>query len=372
MHVLHVIDGLGLGGAERMLVDIANRTVADGHRVSVCVTRNPVTLQRELDPRIDVLLLERRHRISPRAFLQLARYIRESRVDVIHAHMRSSTAFVSLLRLVRAIRTPIVFHDHYGTIEVDPAVPAWFRIGHRVIAYYVGVYDMLTAWARRAGMAAERSTTIPNGVDLARFSSVPAASIRNELGIASTTPVGIMVATLRPEKGIEVMLDAVARSTARGRARILVAGAEADAEYVMRCTARCRELGLEETVSFLGGRSDVPNLLQAADFAMLTSHTESGPLVLIEYLAARLPIVSTRVGDIGRRLATAAVPGFAEAGDAAALARELDSILAASPAERRSRGELGHRVLTQDWDIRSAMPRWYEVYRAAIATATTR
>ena len=373
MHVLHVIDGLGLGGAERMLVDIANRTVADGHRVSVCVTRDLVTLRNELDARIEVLLLSRRHRISPRPLLKLARYVREARVDVIHAHMRSSTALLSLMRMLRAIKTPIVFHDHYGTIEVDTAVPRWFRIGHRFVAHYVGVYDLLTAWAQRAGIPAERSTTIPNALDLARFSGAPAATIRSDLGISATTPVGVMVATLRRDKGIEIMLDAVARSTARGRARILVAGADGvEPGYVAGCKARCRELGLDETVTFLGGRTDVPSLLQVADFALLTSRTESGPLVLVEYLAARLPIVSTRVGDIGRRVAKAGVPGFVEPGDAAALARELDVILAAQPAERRSRGELGHRVLTQDWDIRSAMPRWYDVYRAAIATATTR
>jgi glycosyltransferase involved in cell wall biosynthesis len=366
LHVLHVIDGLGLGGAERMLVDIANRTVADGHQVSVCVTRDNVTLARELDSRVHILVLARRARISPIGLARLARFIRGARIDVIHVHLRSNLAFVLQLRMLRAITTPIVFHDHYGTIEVDTSVPAWFRIGQRFIDRYVGVYDKLTAWARRAGIDASRATTIPNALDLSRFSGAPASPIRGELGLGSAT-LAVIVATVRRAKGLEMLLDALAKTSARDAIHVLIAGADGDPDYAARCKARCAELGLAGTVTFLGGRTDIPNLLAAADLALLTSHTESGPLVLIEYLTAGLPIVSTRVGDIGRRLAEAGVPGFVEPGDATGFARELDALLALTPAERRLRGERGQQVLVEGWDIRGAMPRWYAVYGEAIA-----
>lgn len=366
MHVLHVIDGLGLGGAERVLVDIANRTVADGHRVSVCVTRDNLTLGRELDARVHLLVLARRARVSPLAVVRLARFVRSERVDVIHAHMRSNVAFVLQLRVLRAITTPIVFHDHYGTIEVDTSIPTWFRVGHRFIEQYVGVYDKLTAWARGAGMHASRTSTIPNAVDLSRFAAAPVSEIRSELGIASST-LAVMVATLRRDKGIEVLLEALARSSSRDLIRVIVAGTDGEPEYAAACKARCFELGLDRTVTFLGGRTDVPSLLPAADLALLTSHTESGPLVLIEYLAAGLPVVSTRVGDVGRRLADRGVPGFVAPGDVAAFARELDALLALTPIARRARGELGREILVDGWDIRSVMPRWYTVYRDAIA-----
>ena len=366
LHVLHVIDGLGLGGAERMLVDIANRSVADGHRVSVCVTRDNITLAPELDPRVHLMVLSRRARVSPLGLLRLARFIRAKRVDVIHAHLRSNTAFVLQLRILRAIRTPIVFHDHFGTIEIDTSTPIWFRLGHHFIEHYVGVYDKLTAWARSAGMAASRSSTIPNALDLSRFVGAPVSDIRGELGVGETT-LAVLVATLRRDKGIELLLEAVARSSTRSQVRIVIAGADGEPAYAAHCKALSVELALERTVSFLGGRTDVPSLLPAADLALLSSHTESGPLVLIEYLAAGLPIVSTRVGDIGCRLAERGVPGFVAPGDVAGFARELDTLVALSPAARRARGELGRKVLVEGWDIRSAMPHWYAVYEGAIA-----
>jgi glycosyltransferase involved in cell wall biosynthesis len=376
VHVLHVIDGLGLGGAERMLVDIANRTVADGHRVSVCVTRTTTTLARELDPRIRLLVLGRRTRVSPLALLRLARFVRGERVDVIHAHMRSTVAFVLQLRVSRAIRTPIVFHHHgfalhagttAGTVEIDTSVPTWFRIGQRFVGHYVGVYDKLTAWARRAGMDVARTSTIPNAIDFARFTGAPVADIRGELGLDAGAVVALLVATVRRDKGIEMLIDALARTAARDRVHVVIAGVEGEPAYAAACKARLAGLGCAHRVTFLGGRTDIPSLLPAADLGLLSSHTESGPLVLIEYLATSLPIVSTRVGEIGARLADLGVPGFVAPGDAEAFARELDVVLALSPAERRARGQLGRRLVADGWDIRNVMPRWYAVYRDAIA-----
>ena len=368
VHVLHVIDGLGLGGAERMLVDIANRTVADGHRVSVCVTRSNVTLASELDPRVHVLVLARRAPVSPLGLLRLARFVRTERVDVIHAHLRSNVTFVLQLRILRAISIPIVFHDHYGTIEVDSAVPIWFRIGHRFIAQYVGVYDKLTAWARSAGMDPSRTTTIPNAIDLSRFTGAPASRIREDLGIGDAL-LAVMVGTLRRDKGIEVLLEALAQSSARDQIRVIIAGTDGEPDYAASCKARCAELGLDRAVTFLGGRTDVPSLLPVADLGLLTSHTESGPRVLIDYLAAGLPIGATRVGDIGGRLSDLGVPGFVAPGDVAALARELSAFVALSPTARRARGARGRELLVEGWDIRSAMPRWYAVYQGAIASS---
>jgi glycosyltransferase involved in cell wall biosynthesis len=362
MHVLHVIDGLGLGGAERMLVDIANATVRDGHRVSVCITRSETTLSSELDPTIQVLVLDRKRRVSVSAALRLARWIRHERVDVLHVHMRSSAAFILLLRMALLIRRPFVFHDHYGTIEDDRSVPTWFRLGHRFIDHYVGVYEALTDWARTAGVPATRTTTIPNTLDLSRLSSADRLDLRGELGEAPTTVIGVMVASLRRDKGIETLIDAVLRSRHRDRIRIVIAGAPVEADYAAELNDRVREHGLQGTVTFLGGRTDVPALLPAADVGLLSSHTESGPLVLIEYLAASLPIVSTKVGDIGNRLATLGVPGFVSARDPAAFAAALDEVVELSTAERARRGALGHEVLTRSWDIRSTMPTWYGIY----------
>jgi glycosyltransferase involved in cell wall biosynthesis len=361
MHVLHVIDSLGLGGAERVLVDLANRTVVDGHRASVCVTRTDTRRATELDPRVRLLVLGRTRRVSISAVRTLARWIRSNQVDVIHAHMRSTAANMLALRALRIVRAPIIFHDHYGSIELDRSVPRWFRLVHRYASLYVGVSDALRDWARAAGVPAERSITIGNAIDLAAFQAPRPAQLREELGIDGPVPLAIVVATLRRDKGIDVLLDALAQMRNQG-VRVAIAGADGEPAYAAECRRRAGA-----RVMFLGARSDVPALLHAADIGVLASRTESGPLVLAEYVAAGLPVVSTRVGNIGQRLAELGVQGFVPADNVGALASALDEVLDLTPEQRRSRGEAGRRLLGDAWDVRNVMSRWYEVYRDVVA-----
>jgi glycosyltransferase involved in cell wall biosynthesis len=362
---MHAIDGLGLGGAERVLVDLANATVRDGHRVTVCVTRNDLTRRPELDPRVELLVLGRTRSISPTAIARLRRYLHAENVDVIHAHMRSTAAHMLLLRGARVVSIPVIVHDHYGSIETDKSVPLWFRLGHRFASYYVGVSDQLRDWARAVGMPRERSTTISNPIDLTRFEHASAAPVREEMNIPAAASIGIVVATLRPDKGIDLLIEALA-ALRDPNVCVLLVGADGDPTYAQRCRDLTRDHALEGTVRFLGGRIDVPALLKAADFGVLPSRSESGPLVLVEYLASGLPIVATRVGDIGRKLADAGVPGFVAPGDAGALEAGLRALLALTRAERAARAEGGRAAVTQGWEVRNSMSRWYEVYRVAL------
>jgi glycosyltransferase involved in cell wall biosynthesis len=279
--------------------------------------------------------------------------------------MRSSMALLLPFRASRALRAPVLFHDHYGTIEDDTSVPMWFRIGYRFIDRYVGVSPSLGTWARDAGMPAERIEVIENAIDLSRLHSDAPAEIRRELKLSDDAPLGVMVATLRRDKGIEVLIDALAASRSRERIRVAVAGGRGEPAYADSVEAHRTRAGLDACLTFLGGRRDVPALLRAADFALLSSHTESGPLVLVEYLYAGLPIVATRVGDIGRRLAAAGIPGFVPPRDPVAFATALDELTALSPTARRARGDLG-RAHVESWDIRTIMPRWFAAYAKTI------
>src|SRR5262245_34387667 len=118
MHVMHVIDSLCLGGAERMLVDIANATAADGHRVSACITRDGRDLANELRPDVPLWVLARQKRFDWTALKQFASIIQEQKVDLLHAHGRSTFSFAATVRTFGLIRTPILLHDHYGQIEI--------------------------------------------------------------------------------------------------------------------------------------------------------------------------------------------------------------------------------------------------------------
>jgi len=347
-----------------MLVDLANVSVAQGHAVTVCVTGRTADLGSDLASGIRLEVLGRQRRFTPIAFARLARLARG--MDVVHAHMRSNAALVAMLRAGRWIRAPLVFHDHYGSIERDRSVPRWFRLARGQIAKYVGVYAALAEWAIAAGMPPERVVAIPNAMDLRRLRAAKPHDLRGELGLPAQTCLAVLVASLRRDKGIEVMLDAVARM--RERVHVAIVGGDGEPDYAAEMRARSVELGVADRVSFLGARADVPALLRGADLGLMSSHTESGPLVLIEYLAAKLPIVATRVGDIGRHLAERGVAGFVAAGDSAAFARELEIVVGLSREARRARGEAPAALVDQRWNLETVMPQWYAVYEDAIRT----
>jgi glycosyltransferase involved in cell wall biosynthesis len=367
MHVMHVIDSLSVGGAERMLVDIANATKEDGHSVSVCVTREGRDLAGDLNPDTPLYILGRRRRFELPAMKRFATLTRESEIDVVHAHSRSTFSFLLFARSLRFTNAPIVLHDHFGEIEINTSVPNWFRwYGHRHLEQYVGVSQELTDWACRAGVDRSRVRTIGNALDLSRVFKSRKCDPHTEFGTRKDARIGVVVCGIRREKGVQVFLEALGRCRSRERTQILVVGGDRDSMYAAECRAKAKSLGLNGMVFFVGERRDAMSIIRGADFGVVPSLSESGPLVLIEYLASGLPVVATRCGDIAHRAEACGVEGFVTPGDPATLAEALDDLLSLSSANFRRRSEFSAKVARENFEIRKTMVMWYDVYDAAL------
>jgi len=364
---MHVIDGLPLGGAERMLVDIANATVAGGARVSACVTRSCTDLAAELDSRIFLHVLGRTRRFDVKGLQQFAHLVREERVSLLQAHSRSTLSLLSVVKMLGWLQTPIVLHDHFGSIERDFSVPAWFRLAGRFCLHgYVGVYTRLAQWAERAGVPRQRIHVIGNALDLSRLQNGLALDLRRAFGFSAGDRVGIVVAGIRHDKGIDLLLQALTLAPLPPATKFLIIGDDADPAYGEQCRQLATQLKLDDCVRFVGKRQDVPDVIKGADFALMPSRSESGPLVLIEYMAIGLPFVSTQVGDIAHRSAQAGLPGFVPPDDPTAFRRALDGLLGLSPSEREARGAMGRQLAWEHFDIQKVIPRWNEIYRQAL------
>jgi glycosyltransferase involved in cell wall biosynthesis len=298
---------------------------------------------------------------------QFSAIVKEQKVDLLHAHGRSAFAFAALTRALGSIITPILLHDHYGQIETDASVPLWFRLwGRRHVDRYVGVYSRLADWAVQAGVPRAKTCSIGNAIDLDRVQDTQPANLRSEFGIAETERIGIVVCGLRREKGIPELLDALARLSGRHAVKVLIVGGEREKGHAAACKAKGFSLGLADTVIFTGERADVPALIRGADFGLLPSLSESGPLVLIEYMAGGLPFVATLVGDIGHRVDNLGGSQFVPPNDPAALAEALDRLLSLVPDDWQARRDASRRLALDNFDVRQTMPRWYRMYREAL------
>jgi glycosyltransferase involved in cell wall biosynthesis len=367
VHILHVIDSLALGGAERMLVDIANATVADGHRVSVCITRSENHLGVELNSQIQVLVLNRQKRFDWGAIQRFKAFVQHENVDVLHTHSRTTFSFVALMKSLRQIRLPIVMHDHYGGIEIDFSVPRWFqRWGKYLVSHYVGVYERLGEWGSAAGIPADKISVIGNALNLERLRCERGVNLHERFSIAQDIKIGVVVAGIRPEKGIDLLIESVAKSKQRDRFKILIIGGANHLVYAEQCSQNIKRLGLEDIVVFIGKHHQVPELIKHADFALLPSRSESGPLVIIEYLAAGLPIVAFQVGNISKRAVEQGVEGFVPPQDTDAFAHMLDQLLMLSEDQMQKRSLQGLSVAENQFDIRTKMKAWYRVYNKVL------
>ncbi|MEI8079726.1 MAG: glycosyltransferase [bacterium] len=359
--IMQIIDALMVGGAEQVLVDLANRSHHDGHFTAVCVTRGSGPKAKDLAPGIPVFDLRRAHRFDVLALWRLRRLLREHRIDVLHAHGRSTLAFLMVAKACGAVRIPILFHDHYGKIELDKTVPAWFPFAARhTLSQYVGVHSRLEEWAWTAGVSRDRACWINNALDLSRFDAAVPDDLHTRLGIASEILIGVVACGIRPEKGIDVLLDAIAKCQERRRFVIVVIGGARDAVYATTCQQRVRDEQLP--VYFAGEQHHPAEWFKGADFAVLPSRSESGPLVLIEYLACGLPVVSTQTGGIAQQVAKDGVCSMVPPGDPTALAQALDGLVSLAPAARRQLGVQAREYAKRTFDLGTVMPRWYHLY----------
>lgn len=303
--VVHVIDGLGRGGAEHLLTSMAPELQRQGFDVRVVVLQdregNPAAEKlRDRGISVELLALDKLRRIGQ--FSRAIRRLRDMKPDVIHAHLEAATILTGVARVVLGVPVVATLHtlEHPERFSRASA-RLWVRD-----RFLINVFDRviclssaLEAEARQHGLANARVTSISNGIDVQQFERMPveaARAMRTEFGIPETAALVITVAVLRQQKGIDRLIRAMQRVRASiTDVHLLVIG---DGEDRQRLENLSEELGLCDAVTFAGFREDVAGLLGGADLFVLPTLWDALPTVLIEAMAAHLPIVASNVGGI--------------------------------------------------------------------------
>ena len=257
---------------------------------------------------------------------------------------------------------PLILHDHYG-IQLNSTIPFWFTLyGRFFMDQYIGVYERHAEWATKAGIQKGKISIIPNGINLDGFNVE--ANIQEHL--LEENIQGVMVCGIRLEKGLDLLIRAVSNSSFKNKMKINVVGDVKDKKYFSSCLDLIEALRLTTIFNFIGERGDVAAILQQMDFALMPSRSESGPLVMIEYLASGLPIVAFELGSITAQARKCGVPGIVPPGDITAFTQELDGVFQLSAIEREERGKFSRNIAEENFDIRLQMPKWYQIYDKAV------
>jgi glycosyltransferase involved in cell wall biosynthesis len=356
------------GGGERLAVENAIRLDPGRFERTLCITRwqdglelaEPAAsiLVRLREAGVRVIKLRRDSRAALGAWRPLLKILRRERVDVVHGHLFGSNVWAVILG--RAARVPVVVaHEHmwaYGGSRIRPL------LDRDLIARFSDAFVAVSEEGRRRMIEVERIdpsriTLIPNGI--AGFPPGDGAAVRRELGIDATEPVLGSVGHLRPEKAFDVLVEATERLREKGPAPIVLIAGEGTERGRLASLISAR--GLEGSVRLLGARSDVPDLLDALDIAVCCSDFEGGPLSVMEYMEAGLPVVASDVGGLPELVANGESGVLVPPRDPGALAAALATLLG-DPGARRRMGEEGRLLRRERWSLEAWVSRIEELY----------
>ena len=369
--MLHVVTDFRSGGAERVAASLLRTSDPEQFDVAAITLRGPFgsALERTLaQDGIPVWYMGKDKGFDPSVVAQVTRAMRRFRPQVVHTHtyaLRYAFPYMLFRRI------PAMVHTVHNLAEREIE---WYGRWVNRLAFRRGVVPVAIASevadSIRRVYGIDDFPLIPNGIPVDKFRgpSMDRESWRKKEGFAPTDVLYVCVAGLRPQKNHPLLLEAFHRGPASDpRAHLLSAGA---GTLKSRLETQIGALGLQEKVHLLGHRSDVPDVLNAADVFVLSSDYEGNPLAVLEAMTAGKAMISTAVGG---------VPELVEGGcgllvpprDAQALSRAMSHLLE-NPDARKSMGEMSARRAVERFDVRAMTEAYEDLYRWLIAKYQSR
>lgn len=381
--LLHLIETLGSGGAERLLhTNLAHLdTTRFSSRVVTVRSHSEHWLApiQELGVPVETLGVRTR-RDLPGAVHRLKRLLSQDGVKLVHTHLWEANVVGRVAGRMAGV--PVISSVHNPDYE-----PHVWRAGQQGHPLKRRIFLALDRWTARIGcrrmiavseyvrqsahvhlrFPLERIDVVYNPVDLDELRR-PAARDRStllaELGLPADARVLMNVARLSPQKGLHIAIDALPRILeSHPRVHLVSVGALDNRAWVHRLERQSVKRGVIERVHFIGPRHDVPDLLRACDVFVFPSLFEGLGLALIEAMAAGCVCVASAVGPAGEIVQDGVDGWLVAVGDNAALARAVVRALnedvprrgrvalaAAESAARRFDPEVGAQRLQAVYD----------------------
>lgn len=360
MRVLLVATGLQMGGAERQVVDLADRLAARGHDVAIAYFVGEAT---QFPHNAAVSLYPLHFRKSFLGVLsgglRLRRLIRQWRPDVVHSHMVHANLVTRLVRLIAPM--PRLVCTAHSTVEGGVGVTWAYRLTDFLASISTNVSrEAVEAFERKGAVPKGRMLPVLNGIDTRLFSddSELRADARRRLFPRADAQLVLAVGRLVEPKNHAALLRAFAGLVADfPNAELWIAG---DGPLHEQLVQQRTALGLEGRVVLLGARDDIPDLMRAADVFALSSRFEGFGLVVAEAMASGTPVVATDAGGVAEVMGGR---GFlVPVGDEAALEQGLAEALSMTPEHASVMALAARRHVESALDINRTVDTWLKIY----------
>ncbi|MHC8306517.1 glycosyltransferase [Pseudomonas sp. PB3P13] len=361
MKILFVITSLDVGGAERQVLDLAQRLVELDNEVLIVYLTGRGTL---VSSKLAFGTVGLNCTKSAGGFLQSIFKVRalvaSFRPDVVHSHMYHANIIARIVRVIAHVpRLICTAHSNNegGTIRM---------LAYRLTNFLASVTTNVSrgaveAFEKKGAIKQGEMLSVPNGVDTARFSfSASSRSVlRNVEGIEDDKKIILAVGRLVEAKNYAGLLSAFGTVCEFDQYTTLwIVG---DGELKNELVSLCIKLGIAHRVKFWGMRPDVETFYSAADVYVLSSAWEGFGLVVAEAMAAERVVVATDCGGVKEVIGE---DGFlVEPGNSEELAVALKGALVMDAADARLLGKRARERVINIYSIDRVVARWLQLYR---------
>jgi glycosyltransferase involved in cell wall biosynthesis len=366
MRIAYVMTSLGVGGAEKQVVALAERMTARGHAVSLLVLRGrqpeewPTALHQDWVVRLDM----RKTPFSLCAGLAKAkRFLRSFEPDLIHSHTYPANIAARLLKI--SLPNAAVLSTVHNVYE--GAWPRMFayRITDPLCRHTTAVSQAAAdRYVRLKAVPLCKISVLTNGIDTMEFApnAERRSQLRAEMRVAGEF-VWLAAGRIVPAKDYPNLLRAFAKVRHKfPKAQLWIAGESTSAESVA-IHALSADLGV--AVRWLGLRRDIPALLDAADGFVLSSAWEGMPLAAGEAMAMQMPVIATDVGGVREMVGDAGT--IVPAKSPKSLAQAMLALLQALPEARSMIGRAARERIQDYFEINAKIDEWESLYWALLA-----
>ena len=354
MKILYVITGLGLGGAEKVVADLADQMHALGHEVKIAYLTGDVQIK-PASTDVEIIAL---HLNSAKHFLlaskKYRKLVKSFRPDVVHAHMVHANIFTRLNRALCPV--PKLICTAHSSNEGGKARMLAYRLTNRLSDINTNVSQEATqAMISKGAFTKKTVVTVYNGINLNNFKNNP-KSIRLEQNTLNFITVG----RFTDAKDYPNLINAFAILKKNNRAiNLTIVG---DGELRDQIESLIKELELEEDVTLLGRRSDIPQLLSQADIFVLASKFEGFGLVVAEAMACESYVVATDSGGVAEVMGNTGK--LVPIQNSQALADALQNAIALSSKDRMQNNRKARARVEQLFSLETSVQKWLALYEA--------
>ncbi len=361
MKILHVINSLNYGGAEKLLAETIPKYKSHGIDVDLCIlSKIETSFSESLEKDHNIKILKPKKTFSlynPIHVLSLRKLF--NNYLIIHVHLFPSLYWLALASYFKKKNTKLILTEHNTENKrrkllllkyIDRII---YKRFDKIIAISQGVHKNLQA---HLGNKFNNIITVENGINLESIINAESYK-KTDLNLKENLKTIIQVSSFTKQKDQKTLIKAVSLLTTD--VEVLLVG---DGPLKQEHLDYCKSLNIENKVHFLGYRSDVPRLLKTADICLLSSHYEGFGLSIVEGMTANKPCVGTNVSGLAEVLNNSGV--LFETGDFKQLSAIIDKLLNNETYYNRIKQKCFNR--SKNYDINIMVQGYVNIYKALI------